>query len=48
MNVYIQKMGVDISRVQFVEVLSLEDWALDMVPKSCQAVLMLYPIKVSC
>ena len=32
MNAYIQKMGVDVSKIQFCEVLSLEDWALDMVP----------------
>jgi len=33
MNAYIQKMGVDVSKIQFCEVLSMEDWALDMVPK---------------
>ncbi len=45
MNTYIQKMGVDTSKIQFCEVLSLEDWALDMVPKPVQSVIMLYPIK---
>ncbi len=38
-------MGFDISVFQFADVLSVEDWALDMVPKPVAAVLMLYPIK---
>jgi ubiquitin carboxyl-terminal hydrolase L3 len=38
-------MGLDISSAHFVDVLSSEDWALEMVPKPVHAVLMLYPIK---
>ena len=38
MNSYIQKMGVDTSKLQFCEVLSLDDWALDMVPRPVTAV----------
>jgi ubiquitin carboxyl-terminal hydrolase L3 len=45
MNTYIQKMGVNTSKLQFCEVLSLEDWALEMVPRPCAAVLMVFPIK---
>ena len=47
MNTYIQKMGVDTSKLQFCEVLSLDDWALDMVPRPVTAVLMVFPIKES-
>ena len=45
MNKYIEGMGVDTSKVQFNEVLSMEDWALDMVPQPVHGVVMLYPIK---
>lgn len=45
MNKYIDGLGVDTSKMQFNEVLSLEDWALDMVPQPVHAVVMLYPIK---
>ena len=45
MNKYIQTMGVDTSTLQFCEVLSMEDWALEMVPKPCHGVIMLFPIK---
>ncbi len=38
-------MGFDISVFKFQDVLSVEDWALDMVPKPVTAVLMLYPKK---
>lgn len=38
-------MGVDTSALQFCEVLSMEDWAFDMVPRPCMGVVMLYPIK---
>jgi len=33
--------------VQFCDILSLDDWALDMVPSPVVAVLMLFPIKDS-
>ena len=45
MNTYIQKMGVDTSNLKFCEVLSMEDWALEMVPQPCHGVIMLFPIK---
>ena len=45
MNKYIEGLGVDVSKMQFNEVLSLEEWALDMVPQPVHAVVMLYPIK---
>ncbi len=38
-------MGFDISVFKFQDVLGVEDWALDMVPKPVTAVLMLFPIK---
>ncbi len=45
MNTYVKKMGFDTSVFKFQDVLSVEDWALGMVPKPITAVLMLYPIK---
>lgn len=44
MNKYIQGMGVE-GKVAFNEVLSLEDWAIGMVPQPVFAVMMVYPIK---
>jgi ubiquitin carboxyl-terminal hydrolase L3 len=45
MTEYIKGMGIDTTKIQYTEVLSLEDWALGMVPRPCYAVLMVYPIK---
>jgi ubiquitin carboxyl-terminal hydrolase L3 len=47
MNSYIEKMGVDITALKFCEVLSMEDWAFDMVPRPCLGIVMLYPIKAA-
>ena len=44
MNNYISKLGFDTSFYQFVDVFSTDDWALDMIPQPCTAVIMLYPI----
>lgn len=46
MNVYLQKLGVmdGPGSFQFSEVLSLEPWACEMVPKPCVAVLCCFPI----
>lgn len=44
MNNYISKLGFDTSFYQFVDVFSTDDWALDMIPQPCMAVIMLYPI----
>ena len=45
MGAYAQRMGLDNSVVSFHDVLGVEDWALDMVPKPVYAVLLLFPIK---
>jgi ubiquitin carboxyl-terminal hydrolase L3 len=45
MNDYVSKLGLDVTDCAFVDVMSTEDWALEMVPKPVIAVLMLYPIK---
>ena len=45
MNKYIEGLGVDLNMMQFHEVLSLDDWALDMLPRPVHGVVMLYPIK---
>ena len=33
MNDYVGKMGLDLSKVQFHDVMSTEDWALEMIPR---------------
>ncbi len=45
MNVYVEKMGLDISKYSFQDVYSTEDWALEMVSRPVVSVIMLYPIK---
>ena len=42
---YAKKLGLDTSKIQFCDILSTEDWALEMVPKPVHAVLLVYPIK---
>eukprot|EP00349_Pseudokeronopsis_sp_Brazil_P007379 CAMPEP_0202964712 /NCGR_PEP_ID=MMETSP1396-20130829/8812_1 /ASSEMBLY_ACC=CAM_ASM_000872 /TAXON_ID= /ORGANISM="Pseudokeronopsis sp., Strain Brazil" /LENGTH=234 /DNA_ID=CAMNT_0049687039 /DNA_START=54 /DNA_END=758 /DNA_ORIENTATION=+ len=44
MNSYMERLGFNSERYNFVDVLSTEDWALDMVPKPALAVLMLFPL----
>lgn len=44
MTTYAQSLGLDTTKHSFVEVLSTEDWALEMVPRPVLAVLMLYPV----
>jgi hypothetical protein len=46
-NAYVGKMGVELEQHSFTDVLSCEQWALDMVPRPVLAVLMLYPIKAA-
>lgn len=45
MQTYVQTLGVDMSLMQFHDVLSTEDWALEMIPQPVLGVLMLFPIK---
>ena len=33
MNDYVGKMGLDLTKIQFHDVMSTEDWALDMIPR---------------
>ncbi|CAM9806648.1 unnamed protein product, partial [Ectocarpus fasciculatus] len=44
-NAYIAGMGVDVDRHCFVDVLSCEEWALQMVPRPVLGVLLLYPVQ---
>ncbi|KAL3911604.1 MAG: hypothetical protein SGILL_007216 [Bacillariaceae sp.] len=43
-NSYVEKLGYDTSKYEFVDVLSTEDWALGMIPQPVLAVLLLYPL----
>lgn len=45
MNAFACKAGLPAGTLHFVDLLSTDDWALDMVPRPVKAVLMLYPIK---
>ncbi|KAJ0395317.1 hypothetical protein P43SY_002052 [Pythium insidiosum] len=45
MNDYVARLGFPTGAFSFCDVLSTEDWALDMVPKPVAGVLMLFPIK---
>jgi ubiquitin carboxyl-terminal hydrolase L3 len=44
-NNYATKLGLDISQVSFIDVLSTEEWALEMVPSPIYAMACLFPIK---
>ena len=41
---YLQALGFPMSQYQVADILSTESWALDMLPGSLSAVLLLYPI----
>lgn len=45
MTKYAEELGLDTSVFQFHDVLSTEDWALEMIPQPAVGVLMLFPIK---
>jgi ubiquitin carboxyl-terminal hydrolase L3 len=45
MTDYVAKMGFPSDAFSFCDVLSTEDWALEMVPTPVTAVIMLFPIK---
>eukprot|EP01041_Mallomonas_annulata_P002789 gene2789-5496_t len=45
MAAYAARMGLDTTKVNFHDVLSVDDWALEMIPTPVYAVLMLFPIK---
>lgn len=45
MNAYVSKMGFPTAAYSFCDVLSTEDWALEMVPSPVVGVIMLFPIK---
>eukprot|EP00052_Salpingoeca_macrocollata_P034757 m.12571 g.12571 ORF g.12571 m.12571 type:complete len:245 (+) comp6928_c0_seq1:163-897(+) len=47
MNSFMQGLGWPTERLSFMDILSTDDWALDMIPKPVQAVLFLYPIKAT-
>jgi ubiquitin carboxyl-terminal hydrolase L3 len=47
MNKYASSLGFPTAMYHFVDILSTDDWALDMVPRPVGAVVFLYPIKES-
>jgi ubiquitin carboxyl-terminal hydrolase L3 len=44
MNGYIQTLGFNTDLYHFVDVISTDDWALEMIPQPVLAVVMLYPL----
>jgi len=42
---YAASLGLDKNILSFCDILSTEEWALDMVPRPAHAVVMVYPIK---
>ena len=42
---YALNLGLDVTKLSFHDVMSTEDWALEMIPLPVVAVLMLFPIK---
>jgi len=47
MNTYASKLGLDTSSFSFQDVLSIEDWALEMVPQPVVGILLLFPISAA-
>jgi hypothetical protein len=45
MNEFVRKLGFPVDHYRFCDVLSTEEWALEMVPKPVVGVVMLFPIK---
>ncbi|EAS03493.3 ubiquitin carboxyl-terminal hydrolase (macronuclear) [Tetrahymena thermophila SB210] len=43
-NPYVQGLGFDTAQYSWCDLLSVEEWAQEMVPKPCLAVVFLYPI----
>jgi hypothetical protein len=46
-NEYAAKMGFPTEQYKCYDLLSTEDWALDMIPRPVIAVMMLFPIKAA-
>jgi len=44
-NSYVEKLGLQVKDCKFYDVMSTEEWALEMIPKPVWAVIMLFPIK---
>ena len=45
LNKYLDTMGFPTTTYEFQDVLSTEEWALEMVPQPVAAVIFLFPIK---
>ncbi len=43
-NKYIEALGWPVAQYSFYELMSTEDWAVDMIPKPVLAILLLFPI----
>lgn len=44
-NAYIEKLGWPTTLYKAYDVLAMEEWATDMIPRPCIGVMMLFPIK---
>jgi ubiquitin carboxyl-terminal hydrolase L3 len=44
-NDYVEEIGFETSKYLYYDMLGVEDWAQDMIPKPVLAVMFLYPIK---
>jgi ubiquitin carboxyl-terminal hydrolase L3 len=44
-NDYVEEIGFETSKFLYYDMLGVEEWAQDMIPKPVLAVMFLYPIK---
>lgn len=45
MTNYVRQIGLNVDLVEFVDIFSTEEWALEMVPRPCLGTLMVFPLK---
>lgn len=45
MNPFVEDLGFDTQKYTFQDLMSIEDWAQEMIPQPVLAVMLLFPIK---